>query len=92
MRVGDKRIFSTPEAIAELVALRKKKWKVTKIAEHFGCDHTSVIYHLRKLGIGGYSNKAKYITKNRPEKFASDCCQKCGMKLNSEYHQKFPCK
>lgn len=47
MRTGQKRKM-TPSILAELLKLRKKGWSFPKLGEHFGLDHSTVIYHWQK--------------------------------------------
>src|SRR3990167_3187257 len=51
-----RRIFRDKEKYAELVKLLKDGHSFSSIARHFGVDHTSVIWHARKLG---YLSKGK---------------------------------
>ena len=45
-----RRIFRDKEEYAELIKLLKDGYSFSSIARHFGADHTSVIWHARKLG------------------------------------------
>ena len=90
MKLGDKRKFSNPETIKELISLRTElKWSFPKIARHFECDHTSVMYQLRKHGIIHTPKKRKKTPKI--ERFPVGCCKVCGMRLDSNYHKENPC-
>lgn len=45
------RVFKDPAKYQELVELLNAKASYLSIARHFHCDHTSVIYWARKIGI-----------------------------------------
>jgi len=45
------RIFKDPEKYQELIQLLNEKQSYKSISRHFNCDHTSVIYWARKIGI-----------------------------------------
>lgn len=53
MRGGRGHIFDNPENLSRLLELYQAGWRLTQIAEEFSCDHTSVLYQVRKHGVWG---------------------------------------
>ena len=45
------RIFADKKVLDKMIRLRRNGWSLSKLAVHFNCDHTSIIYQLRKHNI-----------------------------------------
>ena len=54
--------FNNPENYEKLITFLNDGKSYVYIGEYFGVDHTSVIYHARKLGIG----KGRHIIPTKP--------------------------
>ena len=49
MRKGDKKIFSQPGLVNEMINLRTKQdWSIYQLAAHYNCDPKAIIYQLKK--------------------------------------------
>ena len=81
-------------AIAKMIELRKGGMTFPKIAEHFGVDHTTVVYHWQKhrgFGKTGMKNRGNHRTMgeyndNRPQrKISDDKCPSCELLWTSDY-------
>lgn len=46
-----KKVFADINKLQELLTLREKGWSYPKLADKFGVDHTSVMYHCVRHGI-----------------------------------------
>lgn len=51
MRAGDTRKFTTPQDIRNLIAYYEKGLSLKGIGRIFNCDHSSVIYQIKKFKI-----------------------------------------
>jgi len=89
MRSSYKKIFKDKKKIDELLLLRRSKpvMSIEALARYFECDHSSIIYQLKK-------NLSEY-EKNSGRKYSPRSkeghCPVCDMMLSSEYHKKYPC-
>lgn len=48
MKYGDKRIFSDPKKLAEMLALRNQGWSSIRLALKYKCDHSSILNQISK--------------------------------------------
>lgn len=98
MRHGDTRIFKDPAKVQELIAMRIARMSFPKIALHFNCDHSTVIYHWQKYCNDGRTHlkniKALQSSRHTPRTriIKYGLCPICEMRIDSKYHMKNPCK
>lgn len=66
MRLGYRKIFlRDPKLLSEMFQLRREGRTITWLAIRYGCDHTTISYHLRKCGVHVGDGFEKPLT--RPE-------------------------
>lgn len=87
MRTPYKKIFQDQSKVAELLKLRSEGYSMERLARYFRCDHTSIMYQLKKRLV---ETKIKNYTKPNFKK-RENACPNCSMLLTSEYHIKYPC-
>lgn len=91
MRSSYKKIFKDKEKINELLRLRRSNpvMSIEALARYFECDHSSIIYQLKK-NVHGYKKQSaqRHIIIMRSK---AGHCPVCDMMLDSEYHKKYPC-
>ena len=54
-----RKVFKDPEKLAELQWLILEGYSYTSIARHFECDHTSVIWQARRMGVEADPNRSR---------------------------------
>lgn len=84
MRKGDVRIFENRENLIKMIEMRESGISFAKIAKHFNCDHTSVIYRWKKYQTG-YSPKKYKQRKIKVFQIKEGHCPKCDLLLTSEF-------
>lgn len=62
------KVFQNPEKKEELARLLKEGYSYASLGRYFGVDHTSVIWHARKLGIESGRGEGKTMEPPRPRK------------------------
>lgn len=87
MRTPYKKIFQDQNKVVELLKLRSEGYSMERLARYFHCDHTSIMYQLRKRL--GETKTKNYTTPNLIKR--KNKCNNCSMLLTSEYHIKYPC-
>lgn len=51
MRAGYKKIFNDEKKLQEMLDLRSQGWSFPKLGARYGCDHSSIIYQVKKHGV-----------------------------------------
>ena len=87
MQERNRRVFSDINKLNEMLEMRKNGTSLLKIAKYYGCDHTSVMYWLKKLSTGEQKDRVK----PKPKKAKEPKCPTCDMLLSAPYHIKYPC-
>ena len=87
MVIHKHRIFKNPEIIEELLLLRSQGKSLTDLGNYFSCDHTSILYQLKKHD----PNLKVRAKKKNNHKVPKDKCPVCEMLLSSKYHMNDPC-
>ncbi len=90
-----KQIFKNEETRNEMLTLRQQGWSVLELAKKFSCDHTTILYQIRKEIMSG-ANRFTGIDKRVPrtkqdkhnkisKKRSEICCDNCGLIFTSKY-------
>lgn len=62
---GKGHVFANPETLSRLLDLYRAGWRLTQLADEFRCDHTSVLYQVRKHGVWG--NREFILPPRKPQ-------------------------
>lgn len=94
MRKGDKRVFTNSSLVKEMLEMRNSGETLVSIAKHFHVDHTSIVYQIKKYTFPKKNNTSQQeFYEEIIQSFVREGhCPQCDMRLESEYHKKFPCE
>ncbi len=82
------KIFRNKDKLQEMLFLQSQGWSYLKLAKRFNCDHTSILYQVKKHGSNEQTIFTKIIRRiyRKSKSFEKKkFCSVCGIRLTSEY-------